>query len=52
VRNLLIHVYPLDYVSDRIRQFVRTASAIEMPLRGLLVVLYFASPSTSFLEIQ
>jgi hypothetical protein len=30
LRNLLIHVSPLDYVSDRLRHFVRTATAIKM----------------------
>jgi hypothetical protein len=32
LRNLLIHVFPLDYVSFTLRQFVQTASAIAMPL--------------------
>ena len=52
VRNLLIHVSPLDVAGDTLRQFTRTSSETDMPPRSLRPVLYFASPSTSFLEIQ
>ena len=52
VRNLLIHVSPLDVAGDTLRQFTRTSSETDMPPQSLRPVLYFASPSTSFLEIQ